>query len=148
MDHDPSNRPRLPRPVPDPVAAGRDHGRAIVRGNKRDAFPRRGHGLPYGAASLLMAAAATSMPAGADPAELMEAARCTMCHHAEARRVGPSWTAIAERYAGDDNALAVLTSRARAGGSGEWGKAPMPPVSEDQLSDAELETVLTWILDR
>lgn len=152
MDHNPTNRPRQPRPVTDPVTAGHDRASTRARGNTGDVFASRGDGhLPAGAAALLMAAMAamaTSAPAGADPAELMEAARCSMCHDAEARRVGPSWAAIAERYAGDDDALAMLTSRARAGGSGEWGKAPMPPVSEAQLSDADLETVLTWILDR
>jgi cytochrome c len=84
----------------------------------------------------------------ADPAELVESARCSMCHHAEAARVGPSWAAIAERYAGQDDAQQTLVTRARAGGSGEWGKAPMPPVSEAQLSAADLEAVVAWILDR
>lgn len=98
-------------------------------------------------AAALTVGLAVSPLAGADPAELAENARCTMCHSAEARRVGPSWAAIAERYADNEGAVATLTSRARAGGSGEWGKAPMPPVIEAQLSDADLEAVIGWILN-
>lgn len=147
MYHKPTAGSGQPRPVSIPVTAG--HERCTnAYGSTGDAFVQRGGRLLTGAAALLVAAAAASVPAVADPAALAEAARCSMCHHAEAQRVGPSWAAIAERYAGDDGALATLTSRARAGGSGEWGKAPMPPVSEAQLSDADLEVVLSWILDR
>jgi cytochrome c len=70
-----------------------------------------------------------------------------MCHHAEEKRVGPSYAAIAERYRGDEGALQTLTERARAGGSGHWGPAPMPPVTEDQLSDEDLKTVVAWVLE-
>jgi cytochrome c len=94
-----------------------------------------------------LAIAMASAPLSADPAALAEAARCGMCHHAEEPRLGPSWAAISERYAGDDGAAAKLKARVRAGGSGEWGKAPMPPVSEGQLSDADLDAVLAWILN-
>jgi cytochrome c len=82
----------------------------------------------------------------ADPAALVETARCGMCHHAEEQRLGPAWAAIAERYAGDASAAETLAARMRAGSSGNWGKAPMPPVSEAQLSDADLQTVVNWIL--
>lgn len=99
-------------------------------------------------AAILAAGLTASSITGANPEELVESARCSMCHQPEARRVGPSWAAIAERYAGNEDALTTLIARARAGGSGEWGKAPMPPVSEAQLSDADLEAVLAWVLDR
>jgi cytochrome c len=96
---------------------------------------------------LVALAATTLSPAlRADPAALVETARCGMCHHAQEQRLGPPWAAIAERYAGDETALDVLRGRVRAGSSGEWGKAPMPPVPEAQISDADLTEVLTWIL--
>ena len=102
-------------------------------------------------ATLIAAAAGLWIPAGqaADDAEtLANAARCTMCHDAQAQRLGPSWAAIAERYGSEEGALETLAARTRAGGSGEWGKAPMPAVSEEQLSDEELEVVLRWVLER
>jgi cytochrome c len=78
----------------------------------------------------------------------VENARCLICHHAEEQRVGPSWAAIAERYGDDSEALATLTARARSGGSGVWGPAPMPPVTDAQLDDAQLASVIGWILER
>lgn len=115
---------------------------------------RNAYSAAYAIARRIAAAAAigglatASAVAVADPAALAETARCGMCHHAETQRLGPSWAAIAERYAGDDSALATLTTRVRAGGSGGWGKAPMPPVSDGQLSDDDLASVLAWILER
>jgi cytochrome c len=98
--------------------------------------------------SLAALALLTSPAAGADPAALVENARCLICHHAEEQRVGPSWAAIAERYGDDSEALATLTARARSGGSGVWGPAPMPPVTDAQLDDAQLASVIGWILER
>ena len=107
------------------------------------------HRSLLGVAAIAAAFIITTAPGvRADPPALVESARCSMCHDAQAQRLGPSWAAIAERYAGDGDALATLTARARAGGSGQWGKAPMPPVSEGQLSDDDLAAVLGWILDR
>ena len=63
-------------------------------------------------ASRLLATAllsgAVAAAAQDDPAALAEAARCGMCHHPEQAMLGPSWQAIAERYAGDENAAALL----------------------------------------
>jgi cytochrome c len=95
--------------------------------------------------------AAPASALAADPAALAEAAKCSVCHMAEAAGVGPSYAAIAERYRGDDTAQETLAVRARAGstpGAGEWGPVPMPPVPPEQLSDEDLAAVLNWILDR
>ncbi|MEE4277167.1 MAG: c-type cytochrome [Halieaceae bacterium] len=82
-----------------------------------------------------------------DPAALAEAARCSACHHATDKRLGPSWAAVRDRYAAEEGAADTLKARVRSGGSGVWGKAPMPPVPEGQLSDADLDAVLAWILE-
>mgnify|MGYP006270225755 CR=1 FL=1 len=62
--------------------------------------------------------------------------------------LGPSWEAIAGRYAGKEDAAATLQSRMREGVQGIWGQAPMPPVTPQQLDDGELATVTDWILNR
>jgi cytochrome c len=80
--------------------------------------------------------------------EIAKAARCLACHAEAEQRLGPSFEAIAERYAGDDTALATLTERLRAGSRDVWGKAPMPPVPTAQLGDDDLRTLLGWILAR
>jgi cytochrome c len=97
---------------------------------------------------LALVVAAASLPVSADPATLAEKAMCGMCHKADAQALGPSWTAIAERYSDDDTALATLRARVRSGGSGQWGPAPMPPVAAQQIGDEDLDAVLTWILQR
>ncbi len=86
--------------------------------------------------------------AGEDPAALADAARCGMCHHESQAMLGPSWQAIAERYAGDEGAAELLAQRVREGSQGVWGEAMMMPTTEEQLDDAELARVIDWILNR
>lgn len=83
-----------------------------------------------------------------EPTELIEQVRCNVCHDAVEQRLGPSWSAIADRYADDPQALDILRASTRAGSTGVWGKPPMPPVRQDQLSDDGLTAVLSWVLDR
>lgn len=83
-----------------------------------------------------------------DPAKLAAAAGCNSCHRPEQTMAGPSWQAIAERYRGQEDAAATIKERMRAGSQGVWGKTPMPPVTAEQLTDAELGTVTDWILSR
>jgi len=96
----------------------------------------------------LLASAAAGAEAQDDPAALADAARCGMCHHPEQAMLGPSWQAIAERYAGDEGAAALLAQRVREGSRGVWGEAIMMPTTEEQLGDAELARVIAWVLDR
>jgi cytochrome c len=85
--------------------------------------------------------------AQADPEALAAQAKCIACHHATDKRVGPSWAAVRERYAGEADAVGTLRARVRAGGSGVWGKIPMPPVPAGQLGDDDLDAVLRWVLE-
>jgi cytochrome c len=97
------------------------------------------------AIGVLVAAAAASPLA--DPADLATEAKCVACHHATDKRMGPAWSEIRERYAGEAQALETLTASVRAGGSGVWGKLPMPPVPESQISDENLEALIAWVLE-
>ena len=85
--------------------------------------------------------------AAAEPEELSAKAGCIACHMVQAQSMGPSWVAIAERYRGDDAAVDALRSRVRGGGSGVWGPVPMPPVSTGQVSEEDLGSLLTWVLN-
>lgn len=85
-------------------------------------------------------AAATRQPGH----DLAEANGCLACHAVDTARVGPAFTAIGARYREDSAALQALTAKVRQGGSGVWGSATMPP--QTQIPDAELATVLGWIL--
>ena len=83
-----------------------------------------------------------------DPATLAAEAGCGACHHAEDPRMGPSWQAIAERYADKEGAAPELQEKMRSVSRGAWGEAPMPPVTDDQLTDEQLSSVIDWVLKR
>ncbi len=73
-------------------------------------------------------------------------AGCVGCHMADRKLVGPSYKEIAVKYKGRADAIAYLSQRVRQGGPGNWGAIPMAANDVSKLSDAELKTVLTWIL--
>ncbi|PWC60589.1 cytochrome C [Azospirillum sp. TSH7] len=74
---------------------------------------------------------------------LAEKSGCLSCHAVDTRIVGPSYSEIAARYRGKNNADA-LVSKVKAGGEGSWGAVPMPP--QDDLSIDDAKTLVAWIL--
>ncbi len=71
--------------------------------------------------------------------------QCMSCHQIEARRVGPPFRAIAQRYSANATAMApVLARKIRSGGKGTWGQVGMPAMS--QVSEAEALQLAKWIL--
>lgn len=69
---------------------------------------------------------------------------CFACHAVSQKLVGPSFKAVADKYRGDSQAEATLMAKVKAGGAGVWGTLPMP--AQSQLSDADLKTVVDWVL--
>lgn len=69
---------------------------------------------------------------------------CMSCHAAERKLVGPSYKAIAEKYAGQKDAADKLALKVIQGGSGVWGVIRMP--ANTQISEADAKTLVTWIL--
>jgi cytochrome c len=51
---------------------------------------------------------------------------------------------MAERYAGQPDAVAQLMAKVRKGGSGTWGEMAMPP--QGGLSEADAKRLVTWSL--
>jgi cytochrome c len=70
---------------------------------------------------------------------------CMACHQIEAKVVGPSYKEIAAKYKGDSKAEAALIEKVKKGGAGAWGTLPMPPNSP-RVSDADIQTLVQWIL--
>jgi cytochrome c len=95
--------------------------------------------------SLLALAALVGPPAQASEA-IMKKARCNACHTIDTKRVGPPYKEVAARYRGDAGAPARLFEKVRKGGSGNWGDLQMLPHTPEQISDADLEAVIHWIL--
>jgi len=75
---------------------------------------------------------------------LAKSSNCLACHTVDNKIIGPAFKDIAAKYKGDDGAVATLTDKVKNGGSGAWGDMPMPPNAA--VSDADIETLVNWIL--
>jgi len=82
-------------------------------------------------------------PARAD-AVLSQQKNCNACHAMDEPITGPSFKAMAQKYANDRAAADKLTTRILKGGVGVWGPVPMP--ANPQLNDAEARRLAVWIL--
>jgi cytochrome c len=89
----------------------------------------------------LAATGAASAQSGQD---LLQKSGCTACHQNDKKVVGPAYTEVAAKYKGDAGAAAKLAGKVKSGGSGVWGPVPMPP--HPQVSDADIKTMITYIL--
>ena len=69
---------------------------------------------------------------------------CLGCHAVDKKIVGPSFQAIAKKYANDPSAKIFLKNKILKGGSGSWGVVPMP--ANAKLSDADVSLLSAWIL--
>lgn len=76
--------------------------------------------------------------------DLAKASACTVCHGVSEKMVGPAFRDVAARYANDSAAESRLVAKLKAGGSGAWGSAPMPP--QAQVKEADARTLVQWIL--
>ena len=105
--------------------------------------PMRLTAYPFLLATLLCGASATAqtLPTAAD---LAKASGCYSCHAHGEKLVGPSFAAIAEKYASEKDAAASLAQSIKNGSKGKWGRVPMPPHAS--LSGDELKLLSTWVL--
>lgn len=90
----------------------------------------------------LLLLSVTTAPALADEA-LAKKKNCLACHAIDKKVVGPAYKDVAAKYAGQ-NVVAKLTTKVMKGGSGSWGAIPMP--ANPQVSQAEAETLVKWVL--
>ena len=70
---------------------------------------------------------------------------CGSCHAEEITSAGPALRAIADRYAGDPDAVGLLAARVRNGGSGQWGDRAMP--AHEHLSTDRARELVEQILN-
>ena len=78
--------------------------------------------------------------------QLAQKYACVACHSVDKKIVGPAYKDVAAKYAGDKSAEAKLVAKVKAGGSGVWGPIPMP--AHPQVSDADLKTLVKWVLSQ
>jgi cytochrome c len=93
------------------------------------------------AAFLVTAAVAAGQNPGPNDAEkLIRASDCSSCHAVDHEVVGPAYSGIAKRYAGQADALAKLAGKIKDGGN---GMTPHP-----DLTEAQRRQMVAWILAR
>lgn len=87
-------------------------------------------------------------PRADDPAGLavIRKSTCFTCHADKTSLVGPSFSAIAEKYGGDAETLARLGRHIRSGSSGNWGALAMPPHSH--LSEGDALAAARYIVEQ
>ena len=91
----------------------------------------------------LATGAVLSLPAQASD-ELAKKYMCMTCHTVDKKLVGPSYKDVAAKYKADKAADTKLYDKIKKGGTGVWGQIPMPP--NTQVNDAEIKTLVSWIL--
>jgi cytochrome c551/c552 len=57
----------------------------------------------------------------------------------DTKLLGPSFSAIAQKYSGK---VDYLTGKIKGGGSGVWGAIPMPAQT---LSESDAKTIAAWL---
>lgn len=96
---------------------------------------------------LMMGAAGHVAAADIDVAaasELAKATGCYSCHSAKEKIVGPAFATIAEKYAGDKDAVATLSQSIQMGSTGKYGRVAMP--GHSSLKAPELKLLASWVL--
>jgi cytochrome c len=69
---------------------------------------------------------------------------CLTCHRTDSALVGPSFQAVAERYADEDGAAETLSHSITEGNVGTWGETAMPP--QTTLTETEVAKVVDYML--
>ena len=96
---------------------------------------------------LLLALSLTgAMPTAAKADEaIAQKAGCLGCHAVGKKIVGPPYRDVAAKYRDNPFATSILSAKVR-NGAGKRQPIPMPPHDQQKISDADLKTVIEWIL--
>jgi cytochrome c len=91
--------------------------------------------------AVIIAATALAVTAlGQDAEKLIQASDCSSCHAVERQVVGPAYSEVAKRYAGQTDAPNKLAAKIRDGGG---GMTPHPDLTETQRTE-----IAKWILSQ
>lgn len=81
------------------------------------------------------------VPAGVQE---IEGSNCLGCHNFKSKAMGPSFSAIKERYPDTETTINLLSKHIRDGSVGVWGQGAMP--SHPELTEDELHSISQWIM--
>ena len=93
--------------------------------------------------TLAIAAALSFSGAAFADAAMAEKDGCASCHDATAKKMGPTWTAIAAKHKGQADAEAKLADAINNGSKGVYGKIPMP---KQPKAAADAAALAKWIM--
>ena len=82
----------------------------------------------------------SSLPIGA---QLIAKNDCKTCHNQSKATIGPSYEAIAKKYAHTDENVVLLAGKIKDGGSGVWGDQLM--TAHPEVSDLDLRDMVKYI---
>jgi len=94
-------------------------------------------------ALIALQSARAEEPGFAEGTKLAAKYNCQACHKLDKAAAGPSFRAIAKRYASDPNAQGELETNIRNGSAGAWGPTPMAGVDVPQ---SDLTPLVAFIL--
>jgi cytochrome c len=77
---------------------------------------------------------------GQDAEKLIQASDCSSCHAVDRQVVGPAYSEVAKRYAGQTDAEAKLSAKIRDGGGGM--------TSHPDLTEAQRTEIAKWVLSQ
>jgi cytochrome c len=80
-------------------------------------------------------------------ADLFKKNGCVACHGLgakEAKKMGPNFSAVSDKYKNDAASIDKLAKKIRAGGKGSFGQIPMPPMA--QVSEADAKELAKYAL--
>lgn len=75
---------------------------------------------------------------------LAKSKNCMACHSIDKKVVGPAYKDVAQKFAGQKDAVDILATAIVKGSKGVWGPVPMP--ANTQVSPAEAKELATWVL--
>jgi cytochrome c len=110
----------------------------------------KAHIAALGIGSVLALSAGTASAAfdDAKAADTMKSGGCSICHSVDKKLIGPAYTEVAAKHKGDAEAVAKMEKSVRSGSKDQYGKIPMPPTPASKLSDADLHSLLSWIMTK
>ncbi|MDB4292200.1 ThuA domain-containing protein [Maribacter sp.] len=75
---------------------------------------------------------------------LTQSMDCKTCHKEATASIGPNYTAVAEKYKADKNAMGYLQTKIKEGGSGVWGEVMM--AAHPNITSDETRQIATYIM--
>jgi len=94
--------------------------------------------------SAVAVASADEVISNSRAAKLLAKYNCQACHAMDTSSLpGPSYRAIAKKYASDPQAVGDLEASVVNGSSGTWGNNAMP---SNNIPNKDLQALIVWIL--